>query len=216
MEIKQIENKITVNPESVEEKEKLSSLIGKYENSIFQLQLNNGSIEFVNLGNKEDACNTSINVTYSTDNEEIKKISNLAYSPFLMDNLEYNSVEAFWQSLKYNDAEREDVSKLHGKGAKKSGNKVKYAEFINYQGQKIRVGSQEHWDLMYKACENKFTQNEDAQNALLNTGIRPLYHKPRKDSVVIPGPIMAGIWMNIRSKLRKERNLESKHLNLLK
>jgi hypothetical protein len=69
---------------------------------------------------------------------------------------------------------------------------------------------------MYKACENKFFQNEDAQNALLSTGIRPLYHKPRKDSLVIPGPIMAGMWMNIRSKLRKERGLESKHLNFLK
>ncbi|HHH52300.1 MAG TPA: NADAR family protein [Bacteroidetes bacterium] len=216
MEIKLIENKIIVSAESVEEKDKMSALIEKYENLIFQLQFNNGSIEFVNLGKKEDACNTSINVTYSNDNEEIRKVSNLAYTPFLMDDIEYNSVEAFWQSLKYKDSERTDVRKLHGKEAKKSGNRVKYTKFIRYQQQKIRVGSQEHWDLMYKACENKFTQNEDAQSALLNTGIRPLYHKPRKDSVVIPGSIMAGMWMNIRSKLRREKNMESKHLNFLK
>jgi len=216
MELKIVENKIIVSSESVEEKENMRILIEKYENFIFQLQLNNGSIEFVNLGEKEDACNTSINITYSNNNEEIRKISNLAYSPFLMDNAEYNSVEAFWQSLKFNDSEREGIRKLYGKEAKKFGNRVKYTKFIKYQGQKIKVGSNEHWDLMYKACENKFTQNENAKSALLNTGIRPLYHKPRKDSVVIPGSIMAEMWMDIRSKLRKERNIESKHLILLK
>ena len=66
------------------------------------------------------------------------------------------------------------------------------------------------------ACLHKFTQNKLAQKALLETGIRPLYHKPRKDSTAIPGPIMAGIWMDIRSKLRKENDLRSIHLDLLK
>jgi predicted NAD-dependent protein-ADP-ribosyltransferase YbiA (DUF1768 family) len=68
---------------------------------------------------------------------------------------------------------------------------------------------------MEKACICKFNQHKEAQEILLNTGIRPLFHKPRKDSEVIPGPIMAGIWMNIRSQLRKEHNRTSEHLNIM-
>lgn len=216
MEIKLIKNEIIISAVSTKEKENLSALIEKNENLIFQLQHNGESIAFVNLGAKERACNIAINVMYSSDDKEIQKISNLAYAPFIMDDIEYKSVEAFWQSLKYENSKRVEIQKLHGKEAKKAGSREKYKKFIYYQNQKIRVGSKEHWDLMYSACEHKFAQHLDSQKALLDTGIRPLYHKPRKDSVVIPGTIMAEMWMNLRSKLRKEKNMDSKHLNLLK
>jgi hypothetical protein len=57
---------------------------------------------------------------------------------------------------------------------------------------------------MERACQSKFTQNDEAREALLATGRRPLQHKLRRDSKSIPGVIMADIWMRIRSKLRNE------------
>jgi predicted NAD-dependent protein-ADP-ribosyltransferase YbiA (DUF1768 family) len=141
---------------------------------------------------------------YSSESDSVRLISNLGHTPFSMDNTQYESVEAFWQSLKFEEHERIEIAKLFGKEAKKIGNRIKYKKHIRYKDQNIRVGSPEHWDLMSTACLHKFTQNQLAKKALLETGIRPLYHKPRRDSKTIPGPIMAGIWMDIRSKLRKK------------
>jgi hypothetical protein len=57
---------------------------------------------------------------------------------------------------------------------------------------------------MRRACEAKFTQNDDAREALLGTNDRPLTHKMRRDSRSIPGVIMAEIWMGIRARLRQQ------------
>jgi hypothetical protein len=35
----------------------------------------------------------------------------------------------------------------------------------------------------------------------LATGSRPLVHRVRRDSRIIPGDLMAGIWMRIRATL---------------
>jgi predicted NAD-dependent protein-ADP-ribosyltransferase YbiA (DUF1768 family)/uncharacterized protein YkuJ len=216
MKIQETKGSIVLLPESESERQLITSLAQANENQIFQLQKEEQSISFVHLGSRENACNIAINILYSSESDSVKLISNLGHTPFLMDNTQYESVEAFWQSLKFEKQERGAIAKLFGKEAKKIGNRVKYKKHIRYNDQKIRVGSPEHWDLMRMACLHKFTQNQLAQKALLETGIRPLYHKPRKDSKTIPGPIMAGIWMDIRSQLRKENNLKSDHLALLK
>lgn len=215
MKIKELEGKIILSPESDSELELIVSIAEQNENLIFQLCKENQSISFINLGSKENACNIAINILFSSESDSIKAISNLGHTPFIMDDVQFESVEAFWQSLKFNKGERSEIAKLFGKEAKKFGNRVKYTKYIMYKDQRIRVGSANHWELMETACRNKFNQNEFAKKALLETGIRPLYHKPRKDSKTIPGTIMAGIWMNIRSSLRKELNLESQHLELL-
>ncbi|WP_273446344.1 NADAR family protein [Neolewinella agarilytica] len=216
MKIEEIEGRIVLIPESNTEQEVINSIIQVNENLIFQLQKRQDFVSFVNLGPKESACNVAINILYSGESDVSSLISNLGHTPFVMDKTQFESVEAFWQSLKFPEDEREEIAKLHGKKAKKIGKRIEYGSHIKYRGGKIQVGSPEHWALMKMACWHKFTQNELAQKALLETGIRPLYHKPRKDSTSIPGPIMAGIWMDIRSKLRKENGLKSVHLDLLK
>jgi predicted NAD-dependent protein-ADP-ribosyltransferase YbiA (DUF1768 family) len=216
MKIKEIEGKIVMEPESDAEQELINSITQANENLIFQLQEEQGFVSFVNLGSKETVCNGAINILYSSELDAVSVISNLGHTPFVMDDTQFESVEAFWQSLKFEEDEREEIAKLYGKKAKKIGKRIEYSRHVKYQGKKIRVGSPEHWELMKIACLHKFTQNKLAQKALLETGIRPLYHKPRKDSTAIPGPIMAGIWMDIRSKLRKENDLRSIHLDLLK
>lgn len=215
MKIQELKGKIIFSPESDSEVKLIASLAERNENLIFQFRKENQAISFMNLGSKENACNIAINILFSAESDSIKAISNLGHTPFVMDNVHFESVEAFWQSLKFNKNDRSEIAKLFGKEAKKYGNRIKYKKYVTYKDQKIRVGSANHWELMEMACRNKFDQNEFAKKALLATGIRPLYHKPRKDSKTIPGTIMSGIWMNIRSSLRKEHNLKSQHLELL-
>jgi predicted NAD-dependent protein-ADP-ribosyltransferase YbiA (DUF1768 family) len=62
---------------------------------------------------------------------------------------------------------------------------------------------------MERACWAKFSQNEDAREALLTTGERPLAHVMRHDSTTIPGAIMAQIWMRIRRRLREHKGATS-------
>lgn len=216
MKIQLSDKEILIEGVTVEEVDQIQDLVEKQEGFIFQLQKKGPSIVLVKLGDRATACNEAINVLFSSEDEDISIMSNLGHTPFEMDGIQYESVEGFWQSLKYEELEREKISKLHGKAAKKAGKKKEYANYINYFDQEIGVGSKEHWYLMEKACECKFRQNMEAQKCLLDTGIRPLYHKPRKDSETIPGPIMAGIWMNIRSKLRNEKGLRTNHLDILR
>lgn len=215
MKLKLDDKEILLEGVTIEEVEQILALIANQEGHIFQLQKREKSIVFVQLGDRETVCNESINILFSSEDDEISIISNLGHTPFEMDGIRYESVEGFWQSLKYEESEREEIRKLHGKKAKKAGKKQLYAEYIHYNGQEVIVGSKEHWGLMRKACKCKFSQNKLAQTSLLSTGIRPLYHKPRRDSEVIPGPIMAGIWMDIRSKLRKGNNLRTNHLDVM-
>ena len=193
----------------------LLTLLRAREGDIYQVRKNKQSIEFVHLGNRATACNEAINVLFSDADDAVRLISNLAHTPFVLDGLTYASVEGFWQSLKYPASERADISMLHGKPAKKAGNRG-YETYVFYEDQKIRVGSPAHWRLMRSACESKFAQHDPARQSLLATGIRPLYHKPRKDSDAIPGPIMAGIWMDIRGEWRKKLELRSAHLDRLR
>jgi len=146
----------------------------------------------------------------------MKILSNLGYAPFEMDGYHYASVEAFWQGLKYEEYERKELNHTFGLEARLLGKERSYGSFLSYQGARIGVGSREHWDLMHRACEHKFRQNEDARSALLATGLRPLYHKPRgKGSTTIPGPILSWIWMDIRRKFRNELKIESSHWSRL-
>lgn len=215
MKINATKDRIVLIPESDSERELMASITQSHDKLIFQLQHAEPGIALVNLGSPEEACNMAINVLYSSEAKAVQLISNLGHTPFLMDGIQYASVEAFWQGLKFAEHERGEIAPLFGKEAKKMGHRVKYKKYVRYKDQKIRVGSSEHWALMSRACGHKFSQHPLAQQALLETGIRPLYHKPRKDSQTIPGPIMAGIWMNIRSQLRKENGLTSIHLDLL-
>jgi predicted NAD-dependent protein-ADP-ribosyltransferase YbiA (DUF1768 family) len=201
--------------ESPDEQQLLHRLWEQEHLFIFQLQKQGERLSFVNLGQKEDVCNISINVMFSCSDPDIQLISNLGHTPFVFHDQTYASVEGFWQGLKFEEQVRPAIAKLYGKEAKKAGKRQAYGEFVHFNGQKIQVGSVEHWLLMEEACKAKFNQHKKAQSALLKTGIRPLFHKPRAKSKTIPGPIMSEIWMNIRSRLRKESDMKSKHLSRL-
>jgi predicted NAD-dependent protein-ADP-ribosyltransferase YbiA (DUF1768 family) len=162
------------------------------------------AIELHDLGHRLEACREPLNVVSTSVDPLARIISNLATTPFELDGQRYLSVESFWQGLKFpSDEERQRLAGHEGPRARSEGLRQKYGATINYRGQDIAVGAWDHWQLMERACRAKFQQNEDARNALLATGDRPLVHVVRRDSRSIPGVIMAQIWMRLRASLRK-------------
>jgi predicted NAD-dependent protein-ADP-ribosyltransferase YbiA (DUF1768 family) len=158
-------------------------------------------LALADLGPQPVACREPINIVSTHADPSIRILSNFALTPFVLDGLDYQSVEGFWQGLKFDQpSERRRVAMLVGKAAKDEGRR-QTAESFDFGGRSIRVGSREHWQLMETACWAKFTQHAEARSALLATDSRPLMHRVRRDSRSIPGVIMAEIWMRIRGRL---------------
>lgn len=163
------------------------------------------AVELHDLGPRLEACREPLNVVSTSSDPLARIISNLATTPFELDEQRYLSVESFWQGLKFADeTERRRLAGHEGPRARSEGLRQKYDRTISYRGQEIAVGAWDHWHLMEKACRAKFQQNEDARDALLATGSRPLIHVVRRDSRSIPGVIMAQIWMRLRTELGKD------------
>jgi hypothetical protein len=159
-------------------------------------------IALVDLGPQPIACREPINIVSTHRDPQIRLLSNFAHSPLVLAGERYESVEGFWQGLKYPGiSDRRRVGQLVGKAAKQAGRDAPPADTFTYQGETIRVGTARHWRLMALACQAKFEQNDAHRAALLATAGRPLTHRVRRDSPTIPGVIMADIWMKIREKL---------------
>ena len=154
------------------------------------------------IGRRDEACREPINVVFDGP-EPWRPISNLAAAPFEMDGRAYASVEGFWQGLKAaGEEERQRIAALCGLEARRAGQALRQPEGFRYEGETIAAGGPAHRDLMLRACRAKFEQNALAREALLATGERPLTHCVRRDSRMIPGALMADIWMRIRARLR--------------
>lgn len=195
---------IVVTAESDEERAALGSFSQAAAGSVFAFHDQDPrTFRLSGLGPRAEACREPINITSLVKDETLRRISNLAESPFELDGEPYGSVEAFWQGLKFPDQRiRREIAPLFGQEARHAGFKATEAESFKYQGQVVRTGTFDHWQLMLKACWAKFTQHEPSREALLSTGERPLEHRVRRDSRNIPGVIMADLWMRIRRGLR--------------
>jgi predicted NAD-dependent protein-ADP-ribosyltransferase YbiA (DUF1768 family) len=191
-------------PETAEETQSLAAWKASVMGHVFHVANDTGTGLFLrDLGRHEEACNEPINVSSRSVDPMAQLLSNFAPTPFDLDGRRYQSVESFWQGLKFDDAaERRRIASLDGAAARRAGEQKGYGSSIVYESHTITVGTWTHWELMERACWAKFTQNEDAKEALLATGSRPLTHQMRRDSHTIPGAIMAEIWMRIRRRLR--------------
>lgn len=205
------ERLFVVIAESDNEKEAAAPWVSAADGHVFVLKRQDDrTFRMVDLGPLAEACREPINVTSRSSDPQICLISNLAHTPFKLDGRFYASVEAFWQGLKFPDeAKRAEIAALHGHQARLAGAQAEEAEEFQYDGRRVRTGTFDHWQLMHRACLAKFEQNAEANAALLSTGERPLEHIVRRDSKNIPGVIMAGIWMKIRSKLANQTDDES-------
>lgn len=206
MKVRFKEDLLVITAETPEEQETMSSWLLTKKEDVFLLKLQDSqTFRLQRLGHQLDACREPINVTSRATDPKIRLISNFAHTPFEFEGRVYESIEAFWQGLKFPEEEkRSEIARLHGQDARKAGSDAPKADVFQYAGETIRVGSRDHWKLMYLACKAKFTQHSEAKKALLSTHHRPLQHRTRKDSPAIPGVIMADIWMRIRSTLQKQ------------
>lgn len=194
-------NVIGLSAESPEEQE-ICALLGAMDGHVFRFHAaTDRGMAFAEIGPEDEARRAPLNIVRSIE-PRFAPMSNLAHTPFTLDGVAYASVEGFWQGLKTaEDAQRLALAKLSGAEAKGRGSTLGQPPTFDYGGVAIAAGSPEHWALMRKACEAKFTQHHGARAALLATGQRWLTHKVRKDSRTIPGAIMADIWMQIRARL---------------
>jgi predicted NAD-dependent protein-ADP-ribosyltransferase YbiA (DUF1768 family) len=192
-------------PETEAERADLGAWKAALGGHVFVAQATSGEGQaLVDLGPRADACNEPLQVSSMVQDPAVRLISNFAPTPFTLDGREYASVESFWQGLKFTTAaERRQVATLPSPQARKAGEGQGYGAAVTYEGETIPVGTWAHWRLMERACWAKFTQNEEARQALLSTGTRPLVHRVRRDSKAIPGVIMADIWMRVRARLRE-------------
>lgn len=164
------------------------------------------SLVLDDLGARLDACREPINVVSASADPSARMIGNFAEAPFTLGGVRYRSVESFWQGLKFPSAEdRARLAAMDGPQARAAGRRQGYPARIAYEGAEILPGGPDHWRLMEAACRAKFAQNADARAALLATGDRPLVHRLRRDSRMIPGVVMADIWMRTRRWLQRDR-----------
>lgn len=194
---------LIVSGETDEEAESIVAWATTAHEHVFALQLQDGqTVRLTDLGPRAEACREPINVVSTNPDPVVQLISNLAHTPFELDARTYASVESFWQGLKFPQTSvREQIAPLHGHPARLAGQAAEAADTFEYEGQTVRRGTWDHWELMSRACRAKFTQHAGARQALLATGDRPLVHRVRRDSRNIPGAIMAEIWMRVRSSL---------------
>ena len=198
-------NGLVLVPDAEEERVALAAWKLAHADFAFATAENSGTgATLTALGPCAEACREPINVTGSSP-DPIRLIANFAPTPFALDGQRYACVEAFWQSLRFPLEERPRIATLVGPIAKQESEKRPYGSHVVYGGQTIPVGAFDHWQLMRRACQAKFEQNENARTALLATGDRPLIHVVRHDSRTIPGVIMAEIWMQLRAGLRRWR-----------
>lgn len=185
--------------------EAICELLRASDGYVFRLHAaTHRGLAFSEIGQEDEARRAPLNIVRSME-PRFALISNLARTPFTLDGEIYASVEGFWQGLKSAEpAQRRILGKLSGGEAKGRGDSLGRPQQFDYEGTTIVSGSPEHWELMRRACEAKFTQHAGARAALLNSGQRWLTHRTRKDSRTIPGAIMADIWMQIRAKLLDE------------
>jgi predicted NAD-dependent protein-ADP-ribosyltransferase YbiA (DUF1768 family) len=186
-----------------DEERSICTLLAATDGHVFRLHSKSGrGLAFSSLGPQADACREPLNITRSSE-ARYEPISNLARTPFEFDGMRYESIEGFWQGLKFADPERRrTIAGLWGIVARKSGMSARGLSTFHYGDRTIVSGSPGHWALMRSACEAKFNQHAGARAALLGTGQRWLTHRVRKDSITIPGAVMAQIWMDIRRNLQ--------------
>lgn len=144
-----------------------------------------------------------LNVAIRSDEEIGRLMSNLAHTPFTLDGVEYASVEGFYVSLKFLEAEkRAQMARLYGVRAKGKGSRSRL-ESTCYQGEWFPLGSDQHHELIKRAIRAKLEQHPDIARAFTATRPRPIVHKtgyPEPPGSKLP----ARVFCRILSELREE------------
>ena len=159
---------------------------------------------------------------------ELGVFSNLSFTPFIFENIIYNSIEGLWQGMKYPDPTdindprnnfsakypytRSEVYLLSGFESKKAGaiankiNKENDIDWVSYKKFKFNykdmgLGSQFHYKIISEATSEKVYQSNQLIDLLLKTkglNLRPDHLQSKRS----PSSYYYGkILMSLRNKL---------------
>lgn len=157
-------------------------------------------------------------------------LSNFAATPFELDGHRYESLEGFWQMMKYpeNDQDprakvqgitwpytRAEVAKLTGFDAKHAGDfgsdvmKKMHMDWVTYAGQRMDYHTPlkgDHYNLIVRATWAKLEANPEVKRILLQTGNLILKPDHNQDADTPPAWKYYEIWMDIRNQLTAKKS----------
>lgn len=149
-------------------------------------------------------------------------MSNLAFTPFVLDGVWFASVEAFYISLRTLDPElRSTLCQLHGAKAKHMGGKLKkkfHLTHSTWMGVTFALGSDQHHQLVKRAIKAKLEQNQQLRKAFLKTRPRPLIHDtgwPESRFTQLPGKKFCHLLSELRNELHWRGRLKKALASLI-
>ncbi len=152
---------------------------------------------------------------------ELGILSNFAKTPFKFEGKTYNSVEGFWQMLKFPESaadSRKDVGKMSSFEAKRIGYRADKnmnlmgINWVTYKGIKMAYREPvkgKHYHLILRVLWAKLRQNKNVQDILLQTNglkLRPDFKLKESDP---PAWKYHKMWMKIRLKIKNDPTLLS-------
>jgi predicted NAD-dependent protein-ADP-ribosyltransferase YbiA (DUF1768 family) len=158
---------------------------------------------------------TPLNV-FSRSTENIGRLmSNFARTPFVLDGVEYASIEGFYVALKFLDPiKRAKVSRLYGSVVKQMGKKSRI-ERTCYGGEWFAFGSDAHVELIKRAIRAKLRAYPDIARAFAATDPRPIIHDtshPEPPDTEFPAAAFCRILAELREEARQGVQVKEHHL----
>ena len=202
-----------LDPKKVSE---LAAYIQKYNNAYAKHQYGKSLLGKYNVDSFEALAaffkdNSYINISSGHDDSLEKGLSNLTYTPFTLDGVEYASVEAFRMSIKYpeDNLRRSEIRHMYGISAKKAWQDADSDKYVYYNWKQIVKWSDEHHMLLKRAISAKLEQNPSITQLLKDSWNREIVHiifdrnmqGVHPDSKTIPGEKFAAIVKEIREEL---------------
>lgn len=144
---------------------------------------------------------------FSRSEEEIGRLmSNFSNTPFVLDDVEFASVEGFYVHLLFLEEEkREKMRKLYGNVVKRMGKKSRL-ERTCYRGVWFDLGSEEHIALIKRAIAAKLEAHPDIAKAFVATLGRPIVHDcghPEPANTPFPAAVFCKILTELREEFAK-------------
>lgn len=134
-------------------------------------------------------------------------LSNFAPHPFIIDEIECNSMEGFLQGLKFKNPEmQKEVCTLVGKAAKFKGKKKNWKQegILWWKGEPVDRFSDDYQELLDKAFE-ALSENTKFQKALLASNDAVLQHsigKRKQKDTILTVREFCGRLTDIRERLK--------------
>lgn len=136
-------------------------------------------------------------------------LSNFAAHPFILDDIQINSMEGFLQSLKFKDENmQKEVCKLIGKSAKFKGKSKKWwkTQTLYWKGEEYKRNSEAYQELLNRAYA-ALSDNDGFRKALLATNNATLTHsmdKTQMSQTVLTKQEFCSRLTKIRERLKSE------------